>query len=216
MESYWLVPPGTLVSFAAIVIVVVAVPGPSVMFTITRALTVGRAAALITVAGNAAGLSLQVVAVAVGLGTVLQESTLAFTILKCVGAAYVIYLGVQAIRHRRSLSEALADGSIPVSPRRAVRDGFVVGATNPKTVAFLVSALPAFVSTSSGHLPLQMMELGCLLPLTALLLDSVWALMAGTAREWLARSPKRMRAVGGASGVVMIGIGASLAIAGRK
>jgi threonine/homoserine/homoserine lactone efflux protein len=199
-----------------VVTVLIVIPGPSVLFTISRALAVGRSCALLTVLGNAAGCYLQVVAVALGVGTLVERSVLALTVVKWIGAAYLVYLGVQAVRHRRRLAEAMAARVTPVPPRRAVLDGFVVGATNPKTIVFFVVALPQFTSPAAGQLPLQMLLLGALFPAIALVLDSSWAFAAGTAREWFVRSPRRLALIGGTGGLVMIGLGATLAVTGRK
>jgi threonine/homoserine/homoserine lactone efflux protein len=189
-----------------------------VLFTISRALTVGRRAALLTVLGNELGLCLQVVAVAFGVGTVVERSAEVITVVKLAGAAYLVFLGVQAIRHRRSMADALAAKVTPVRPPRAVRDGFVVGAANPKTIVFFVVGLPEFTTTSPGHLPvpLQMLILGSLFPAIALVLDSGWAAIAGTVRQWLVASPRRLALIGGTGGLVMIGLGVSLAATGRK
>lgn len=211
-----MIPLSHVLAFAAVVAVVIAVPGPSVLFTISRALTVGRRAALLTVLGNAVGVYGQVVAVAVGMGTLVERSVLVFTVIKWIGAAYLVYLGVQALRHRQALAEALGARVVPVPPWRALRDGLVVGAMNPKTVVFFVVGLPQFVSPAAGHLPLQMLVLGALFPVIAVVLDSCWAFAAGTAREWLARSPRRLAMIGGTGGLVMIGLGATLAVTGRK
>lgn len=211
-----MVPVSHLAAFAAVSAVIVAVPGPSVAFTISRALSRGRAVALLNVAGNAVGVAAQVLAVAFGLGAVVERSAEAFTVVKLAGAAYLVYLGVQAIRHRHSLSEALAGPVSPLSAARALRDGAIVGATNPKTIAFFVVALPQFAVPSSGHLALQLLTLGMVFPAIAVVLDSVWALAAGTARQWLANSPRRLAAIGGTSGLVMIGLGVGLAATGRK
>lgn len=211
-----MVPTSHLVAFAAVSAVLVAVPGPSVAFTISRALSRGRAVALLNVAGNAVGVAAQVLAVAFGLGAVVERSAEAFTVVKLAGATYLVYLGVQAIRHRHSLSEALAGPVSPLSAARALRDGAIVGATNPKTIAFFVVALPQFAVPSSGHLALQLITLGLIFPAIAVVLDSVWALAAGTARRWLTNSPRRLAAIGGTSGLVMIGLGVGLAATGRK
>ncbi len=210
-----MVPVNNAVAFEAVVAVIIAIPGPSVLFTISRALTVGKRATELTVVGNATGVCLQVVAAAFGMGALVERSALAYSAVKYAGAAYIVYLGVQAIRHRRSISEALGHRRTAVAPRRAVRDGFVVGATNPKTIAILVTVMPGFAVPAAGHLPLQLLALGMLFPVTALVLDSVWALAAGTAREWLARSPRRMSMIGGSGGLTMIGIGVGLAVTGR-
>ena len=213
-----MVPASHVLAFAAVVTVLIAIPGPSVLFTVSRALTVGRRAALLTVTGNELGLCVQVVAVALGVGAVVERSADIITAVKLAGAAYLAYLGVQAIRHRRSMAEALAARVAPARPLRAVRDGFVVGVANPKTIVFFVAGLPEFTTTAPGHLPVpvQMLVLGALFPVIALVLDSAWAAAAGTARQWLVASPRRLALIGGTGGLVMIGLGVSIAATGRK
>jgi threonine/homoserine/homoserine lactone efflux protein len=213
-----MVPISHVLAYAAVVSVVIAIPGPSVLFTISRALTVGRRAALLTVVGNETGLCVQVVAVAFGVGAVLERYAQILTVVKLAGAAYLVFLGVQAIRHRTSMAEALAANLPPVTPFRAIRDGFAVGVANPKSIVFLVVGLPEFVSRSPGHLPVpaQMLILGALFPVIALVLDGLWAIVADTARRWLVRSPRRLALVGGTGGLVMIGLGVSVAVTGRK
>jgi len=207
-----------VLTFAAIATVIIAIPGPSVLFTVSRALSVGRASALFTVAGNELGGCAQVIAVAFGVGAVLQRSAAVFSIVTWAGAGYLAYLGIQAIRHRRSMALALAARAAPVRPPRAIRDGFVVGVTNPKTSVFLVVTLPGLTSHGAGHFPaqIQMLLLGMLFPAIALVLDSAWAAAAGTARQWLARSPRRLALIGGTGGLVMIGLGLSIAVTGRR
>jgi threonine/homoserine/homoserine lactone efflux protein len=211
-----MLPASHVLAFAALATVLIAIPGPSVLFTISRALTVGRRSALLTVAGNEIGLYVQVVAVAFGVGALVQRSAAIFAVIKWVGACYLCYLGVQAYRHRRSVADALAAGSSPVPAGRAVRDGFVVGAMNPKTIVFFVVVLPEFTNRGAGHLPLQMLLLGALFPLIALVLDSIWAVAAASARQWLERSPGRLGLIGGTGGLIMVGVGVSLALTGRK
>jgi threonine/homoserine/homoserine lactone efflux protein len=213
-----MMPASHILAFAALAIVLIAVPGPSVLFTISRALTAGRRSALFTVTGNELGEYAQVVAVALGAGALVERSAGIFAIVKWAGAAYLVYLGVQAIRHRRSMTEALAARAAPVGPLRAVRDGFAVGVTNPKSIVIFVVVLPEFTDRAAGHLPVQaqMLILGGLFAAIALVLDSVWAAAAGTARQWLARSPRRLALVGGTSGLVMIGLGVSIAATGRN
>jgi threonine/homoserine/homoserine lactone efflux protein len=206
-----------VLGFALLSVVVIAVPGPSVLFTIGRALTVGRREALLTVAGNAVGVYLQVIAVAVGVGVIVERSAAVFTVIKLVGAAYLAFLGVQAIRHRRRVTDALAAGMPTVLPSgRALRDGVVVGVANPKSIVFFVVALPQFTNPAAGDVPLQMLAIGALFPVLALLLDSVWALLAATARTWFARSPRRLELIGGTGGLMMIGLGATIAVTGRR
>jgi threonine/homoserine/homoserine lactone efflux protein len=206
-----------LLTFALASLVLIAVPGPSVLFTISRALTIGRRGALLTVVGNAVGQYLQVVAVAFGVGALVERSIVAFTAIKLIGAAYLIYLGVQAIRHRQSLSQAMTARLVPMRTRRRVlADGFLVGISNPKSIVFFVAVLPQFVDRGSGQLAGQLLALGAVFTGIALISDSTWAIVAGTARDWFARSPRRMATVGGVGGLAMIGIGATIAVTGRK
>ncbi|HUY51226.1 MAG TPA: LysE family translocator [Streptosporangiaceae bacterium] len=213
-----MVPASHVLAFAAVAAVLIAIPGPSVLFTVSRALTVGRRSALFTVIGNELGGCMQVVAVAFGVGALVERSAEVFTIVKLAGAAYLVYLGAQAVRHRQSMAEALAARVTPVRPLRAIRDGFMIGATNPKTIVFLTIALPGFTGRTAGHLPVQtqMLILGALFPAIALVLDSVWAAAAGTARQWFAGSPRRLALIGGTGGLVMIGLGVTIAATGRK
>ncbi len=194
------------------------VPGPSVLFVVSRGVTYGRRAALATVVGNTAGTAVQAVAVAAGLGTLVATSTAVFTTMKLAGAAYLVHLGVRTWRERRSLSDALRAGAtIPVrSTRRLARDGFVVGVTNPKATLFFLAVLPQFVRPDAGHVSLQLLVLGLLFSATALVSDSLYGIAAGSVRGWLERSPKRVEAMGGAGAVVMVGLGVRLALTGRR
>lgn len=209
---------GQLMSFAGLAFLIVLAPGPSVLFTISRALTTGRRSALLTVVANSGGVYAQVVAVAFGLGALVVASATAFTVIKLVGAGYLVYLGVQAIRHRGTLWESFQAGTPPTTRGTVavLRDGFVVGFANPKTIVFLAALLPQFVDPARGGVPQQMLVLGLCIPAFGLILDTLWALAAGSARTWFARSPRRLAAVGGSGGLVMIGLGASLALTGRK
>jgi threonine/homoserine/homoserine lactone efflux protein len=211
-----MLPMNHLLEFAGLAAVIIAIPGPSVLFTVSRALTAGRRTALLTVVGNEIGLLIQATAVAFGIGELVERSAQVFTVIKLVGAAYLVYLGVQAIRHRRALAEAVAGNTTRVRPLRALGDGLVVGTMNPKTIVFFVAVLPQFIDRGASEIPLQMMLLGAVFSALALVMDSMWALGAGTAGQWLARSPKRMAAIGGTGGLAMIGIGVSLAATGRK
>jgi threonine/homoserine/homoserine lactone efflux protein len=205
-----------LVTFLVTAFVIIVIPGPSVLFTIGRALTVGRRGAFVTVAGNAFGAVLQLVAVAFGIGALVQRSVEIYTVVKIAGAAYLVFLGVQAFRHRHALTDAIAAPTPERRSRRHFLDGVVVGATNPKTIVFFTVVMPQFTDPSAGHVPLQLLALGAFFPVIALMSDSVWAFAAGTARLWLARSPRRLAAIGGAGGLAVIGLGVSVAVTGRK
>jgi threonine/homoserine/homoserine lactone efflux protein len=210
-----MVPTTHLLAFTITALVLIAIPGPSVLFTVSRAISLGRVAGVATVAGNTVGAFTQVVAVAFGLGPLVERSVALFTGLKLAGACYLIYLGVQAIRHRRSLAEALGAEVERKTAARLVVDGFTVGVTNPKVIVFFAAMLPQFVDRQAGDVPMQIIMLGAIFAGIALISDSAWALAAGTARAWLASSPRRLALIGGAGGLAMIGIGTRLALAGR-
>ena len=203
-------------ALAAAAFVMIVIPGPSVLFVISRGVTLGRRAGLATVLGTELGIVVQVAAVAAGVGAIVSRSIVVFTAIKLIGAVYLIYLGVQAVRHRRSLANAFAAGVEPKPILRIVREGFVVGATNPKMIVFLTAILPQFVDRDSGHVGTQILVLGLVCVVIALVCDSVWALAAGSARDWLVRRPERLSAIASTGGVVIIGLGVRLAISGRK
>lgn len=205
----------SLAAFAALSFALIIVPGPSVMFVVARAVALGRRAALLTVLGNATGIFLQVVSVAVGLGALVERSVVVFTAIKLAGAAYLMWLGLQAIRHRSELAKAL-DVTESIKPTRSVLlDGLVVGVANPKSIVFFAAILPQFVEPAGAPAGVQMVVLGLVFVAVALASDAVWGISAGTARQWFASSPRRLGRLGAAGGAAMIGLGAQLAITGR-
>lgn len=208
--------PSHVLAFALLSFILIVIPGPNLLFVVSRSLTLGRAAGVGTAVGGQIGVYAQVAAVAFGIGAIVERSMAVFTVIKLAGAAYLLYLGVQAVRHRKALWAAVEAAVEAKSLRRIVRDGVVVGMSNPKSIVFFTAVLPQFVDRSAGHVPMQMLLLGLLFLTIALLNDCIWALAAGTARAWLARSRRRLELIGGAGGLAMIGIGASLALTGRK
>jgi threonine/homoserine/homoserine lactone efflux protein len=211
-----MLPSDHLIAFAVTAFALIVVPGPSVLFVVSRAVALGRKAGMATVVGNAAGESSQVLAVALGIGAIVEQSVAAFTIIKLAGAGYLIYLGIQAVRHRRPLTHALDVPAEARATRSILRQGFMVGVSNPKSIVFFAAVLPQFVDRSAGHAPLQLLTLGAVFIAIALLSDGIWALAAGTARAWLVRSPHRLALLRGTGGLVMIGLGVRLAFTGRN
>jgi threonine/homoserine/homoserine lactone efflux protein len=210
------IPGSHLLAFALLSLALIIVPGPNVLFIISRSLMLGRAAGVGTAFGGQIGVYVQVAAVAFGMGAVVERSAAVFTAIKLAGAVYLIYLGVQAVRHRHSLAEALGTRPPPKTIGRILRDGFLVGLFNPKAVVFFMAVLPQFVDRSAGHVPGQMLLLGTIFLAIAVVCDCGWALVAGTARTWFARSPRRLQIIGATGGMVLIGIGTSLALTGRS
>jgi threonine/homoserine/homoserine lactone efflux protein len=211
-----MLPTHHLLAFAILSYLLILAPGPNVLFVVSRSLQLGRASGIAAVVGGQGGVYVQVIAVAFGVGALVERSVAVFTVIRLAGAAYLVFLGVQAIRHRKSLAAILAARVPQASTSRMLRDGFIVGLTNPKAIVFFAAVLPQFADRLAGHVPLQLLLLGLIFVAIALVSDSMWAVAAGTARAWFSRSPRRLEAVGGASGLAMIGIGASLALTGGK
>jgi threonine/homoserine/homoserine lactone efflux protein len=200
------------IAFLIASILFIQVPGPSLLFTIGRALTVGRREALLSVVGNALGLVVQVCFVALGLGAIVAASAAAYTVLKLAGAAYVVWLGITAIRHRAEARVALENPRTPAASGHAVRTGFIVGVTNPKTIVFFAAFLPQFTSESGpAALQLAMLALGVVFGALAVCSDSLWALGAGKARDWFASKPDRLDKLSATGGGMMIALGFTLA-----
>jgi threonine/homoserine/homoserine lactone efflux protein len=208
-----------LTAFLLTVYLLILIPGPSVLFTVSRGVALGRRAALATVAGNTAGLAAQLGLVVVGLGAVLARSDAIYTTLKLIGAAYLVFLGIRTIRERGRLSVDLAavtNGAAPRSLATIVREGMTVGFTNPKGLIIFTAVVPAFIDRAQGHASLQLLSLGLIVVLVALLSDSSWAIASGSARKWLGRSPRRLSRLSAVGGVSMVGLGVALAVTGRR
>ena len=205
-----------LIGFTLASLVIIVIPGPGVLFVVGRALAHGRRTALATAAGHAAGNYAVAACVAVGLGTLLQRSAQVFTVVKLAGALYLVFLGIQAIRHRHSLASAMAGAAGASDGWRALRDGFIVGITNPKTFILFGAILPQFVNREAGSVPAQMLLLALISVCMGLACDSTWGLAASALRAWFARSPRRYALVGGAGGLAMIGVGVTVALTGQS
>ncbi|MFI6870396.1 LysE family translocator [Nocardia sp. NPDC050406] len=211
-----MIPAANLVAFLVAATILIVIPGPGVLFVIGRALTDGRRAALLSALGHSAGVMVVLLFVAAGLGAIVAASAIALTVVKVAGALYLMYIGIQAFRERKSLREALEAKAEPARQHKLLRQAFIVGVSNPKAIIFFSAVLPQFVDPASGAVPLQMLILGGIFMAIALASDSAWGLLAGSARAWFARSPKRLEAVGGAGGVMIFGLGASVAVSGTS
>ncbi|WP_066909284.1 LysE family translocator [Millisia brevis] len=202
---------GQWAAFLLASILFIQVPGPSLLFILGRVLTVGLRRALLSVVGNAAGLVTQALLVAVGLGALVAASATAYTALKVVGACYVIWLGIRAIRHRGAARAALADPTPEPAAGASLLVGYTVGVTNPKTVVFMVAFLPQFTDPGASAMP-QIALLGLVFAVLACASDSVWAAVAGRARRWLAREPRRLDVMGATGGVMLVGLGTTMLV----
>jgi threonine/homoserine/homoserine lactone efflux protein len=210
-------PTDHMLAFLVTVYVLILIPGPSVLFVVSRGVALGRRAALATVLGNTTGLALQLALVVLGVGSLLARSDTVYTVVKLIGAAYLVLLGVRSIRDRKQLAAVLDQAVIaPRSLIRTIREGVVVGATNPKGVLIFTAVVPQFIDRSRGHATLQLISLGLICMLVALLSDSAWALASGTARQWLGSSPRRLQRLSVGGGLTLVALGAGLALTGRK
>jgi threonine/homoserine/homoserine lactone efflux protein len=211
-----MIPTANLWAFALAAFALIVIPGPSVLFVIGRSLSLGRKGGFLSVLGGALGTLPAVALVSLGVGSIVAESVVVFTIIKFVGAAYLVYLGIQTIRHRNAHTDTSPTAKAPPSSFRLLREGFIVAATNPKSIVFFVAVLPQFVDYNHGSVPLQMAALGMVFFAIALASDTVWALTAGSARAWFARNPQRLARMSAGGGVMMIGLGGGLALTGNK
>jgi threonine/homoserine/homoserine lactone efflux protein len=195
----FVVPLENILTFIAFALVIIAIPGPSVMFAISRALVLGRRGAILTVVGNGIGVFVQALAVSVGLGVLIESNEVLLTIIRLGGAAFLIYLGITAIRHRRDGLDLSAPVVAPKSSH-ILRESIIVGLSNPKTIVFFSAAFPQFVVADGTPIVLQMIQLSVIFVVFGVSGDAIYALSAGAARDWFAKSPDRvvvMRTVGG-------------------
>lgn len=213
-----MLPTRHLLEFLLTVYVLILIPGPSVLFVVSRGVALGRRAALATVVGNAAGLVFQGTLVTIGIGSIVARSDAVFTGLKLIGAAYLVFLGLKNIRERKTLAELFSPAAeaAPKPIGRIVREGFFVGATNPKGVLIFTAVLPQFIDRSQGHDTLQLATLGAICVVIALLSDGAWALASGTARHWLGRSTRRLETMTGLGGAMLVALGVGLAATTRR
>jgi len=200
--------PSRIWEFLATSIVIILAPGPSVLFIVARAIAWGRKTALFTVIGGVSGAFILSALVALGLGPILQRSDLAYSAVQWGGGLYLIYLGIDSLRNREIHAAAMqAGGSVEPAAWRSIREGFLVGVLNPKTLVFFAAVLPQFIDRDRASVTGQLLLLGALFALVALLSDGSWGLLAGTARQWLAENPTRLVALRAVGGSVMITLG---------
>ena len=200
--------PSRLFEYIIAAMIIILAPGPSVLFVIARAIACGRKVAVVTVAGNVTGAFVLSSLVAFGLGPILQRSDLAFAAVQWGGGLYLVHLGIDAIRQRVSTAESIVAvaGSAPAK-LKTIQQGFVVGILNPKVIVFFAAVLPHFVDPEYASITSQLFTLGAVFCVFGFIFDSAYGLLAGTARDWFASSPKRLVTMRSAGGVVMMLLG---------
>lgn len=205
-------PIGDVIAFAIASFLIIIIPGPSVLFTIGRGISFGRKAALVNVAGNSVGMLTGSLAVAIGIGSFVQSSDIAYAVVGVLGGGYLIYLGYDAVKTRKDVAQALVTKADPKPMGQLFKQGFVVGFLNPKSLVFFAAILPQFVDPSQGRVILQMVFLALIFFVIAVISDGTWGIVAGTARHWLAGTPTRIEKISGAGGFVIIVLGISVII----
>jgi threonine/homoserine/homoserine lactone efflux protein len=201
-----------LASFAVAAFIIIVIPGPSVLFVISRGVALGRRAALATVLGNTIGAGLQGLLVVFGLGALVTRSIAVYNLVKFGGALYLVYLGWTAIKNRKSLALNQGDAVTAKNAAQIVREGFVVGVSNPKIIVFFSATLPQFIERDRGSITLQMLGLLGVFCTVGLISDGLWGILSGSVRGWFAGSPKRLEILVGGGGVAIMGLGIRLAL----
>jgi len=204
--------PSKLPLFFIASLILLITPGPAVMYIIARSVDQGRAAGLVSVLSIEVGNFFHVLAATLGLSAILLSSATAFAIVKYLGAAYLIYLGLRKLFSReQSASTPTVE---PQRLRRVFSQGVLVAALNPKTALFFFAFLPQFADGARGPIAPQMFVLGCLFVLLAVVSDGLYALLAGAAGQWLKGSRRFMRAERLLAGGAYIALGVTAAFAG--
>ncbi|MGH3655021.1 MAG: LysE family translocator [Micromonosporaceae bacterium] len=201
----------TLIGFTAAALTLLLIPGPSVLYIVTRSLAQGRRAGFMSVLGVHVGSVVHVVAAVLGISALIASSATAFTVVKYLGAGYLVWLGIQQFRSRRETPDD--DHRPPLSQRRLFTQGVVVNVLNPKTAIFFLAFLPQFVDPSRGPVAWQLAVLGGCFIALGIVSDGVFALTAGTVAGPLLRSVRGRRRLTTASGTVYVGLGVTTVLA---
>jgi threonine/homoserine/homoserine lactone efflux protein len=201
--------PSRLALFVGAALLLLVVPGPSVLYIVTQSVSHGRRAGMASVAGITTGTLVHIAAATIGLSALLASSALAFDVVKYLGAAYLIVVGIRRLAGLERPDEGRVAASRSLS--RLYRQGIVVNVLNPKTALFFLAFLPQFVDSTRGAAWAQILMLGLLFAALGFLSDGVWAVVAGTLGERLRRSRRFPQVQRYVSGSVFVGLGAAAA-----
>ena len=200
--------------FLLAALILLLTPGPAVLYIVARSLDQGRLAGFVSVLSIEAGNFVHVLAAALGLSAILMSSALAFSIVKYLGAADLIYLGLRRLLTREASHQPATFQRQGLS--HIFRQGVLVAVLNPKTALFFFAFLPQFVDASKGSITLQLLSLGCMFVLMAIVTDGLYALLAGTAGQWLKGTRSFLRLERYVAGSVYIGLGVTAALADTR
>jgi threonine/homoserine/homoserine lactone efflux protein len=204
-----------LLFFVTTAAILLAIPGPAVFYIVGRSIGQGRNAGLVSALGIGVGTLIHTAAAAVGLSALLVSSATAFSVVKYLGAAYLVYLGVQRLRSEESLAAASDTTAPRVTLARVFSQGIVVNVLNPKTALFFFAFLPQFIDPARGHVATQILSLGILFAAMGTASDCLWALFSGSVAGWLRNNQRWMRNERYVSGGILISLGVATALAGH-
>jgi threonine/homoserine/homoserine lactone efflux protein len=207
-------PPEKLALFIVSSIALLVVPGPAVLYIVTRSLSQGRGAGLASMAGVNAGALTHTLAAALGLSAILVSSALAFSVVKYVGAAYLVFIGVQQFLSKKGALENIELKRDSLS--RIFTQGYIVSLFNPKLALFFFAFLPQFVDARHGSVTLQMLVLGLTFVALAAISDGTYAMLSSSLGRWLNRNPKLASRQKYVTGSVYVGLGLTAALTGSS
>jgi threonine/homoserine/homoserine lactone efflux protein len=205
-----------LLFFVTTAAILLAIPGPAVLYIVGRSVGQGRNAGLVSALGIGVGTLIHTAAAAVGLSALLVSSATAFSVVKYLGAAYLVYLGVQRLRSKESLAAASDTAAPRVTLARVFSQGIVVNVLNPKTALFFFAFLPQFIDPARGHVATQILSLGILFASMGTASDCLWALFSGSVAGWLRNNQRWMRNERYVSGGILISLGLATAFVGSS
>lgn len=205
--------PSTLAIFVAAALVLLVTPGPAVLYVVARSIEQGPRAGFVSSLGLSVGGFVHVLAATLGLSAILVSSAAAFSIVKLIGAGYLIYLGIRTLLGRYQETKSVTES--PRTMGRNFRDGVIVNLFNPKAALFFFAFLPQFVDPTKGRVALQFLGLGLLFEVLGVMSDSTYALLAGTIGNWLRTNERIRRAQRYLTGSVYLGLGVAMALSGR-
>jgi threonine/homoserine/homoserine lactone efflux protein len=204
----------TLIVFSGAALVLLIVPGPAVLYIVTRGATQGRTAALVSVAGIHVGTVVHVLAAVAGLSAVLATSAAAFTVVKLAGAVYLLHIGIQTLRRRHRDGDRRTWSAPELSLRRVFTDGVILNVLNPKTAMFFLAFVPQFVDVDATHAASQILVLGATFIVLGLVSDGAYALASGWLGDRVSHSPMLTRRRDIAAGTMYVTLGLATAVSG--
>ena len=205
----------SLILFLTASLALIIHPGPNMIYIVTRGVSQGRGAALVSVLGMGTGQTTHTIFAALGLSAVLQQSAAAFAVVKYAGAVYLIYLGIKTLLDRRALA-APEDATPATGLSKVYRQGAILSVFNPYLALFFLAYLPQFADPAAGSVALQLVLLGLIYTVLALIVYGTIAVFSGALGDRLAAVPRLQNVLRWLTGSVLVGLGLRLAFSERR